>query len=152
MKASFFLKIIVLVISLAGVIYAIVSLRENGFGSQDQDQNSAMSLLLGGDYRPINWCPTPTERVEILDPTGQVMATVTDEAEISALCEIMMGAFSSEGVSEADYKTRLIAYDKQGNSKSMEQNLGQSVFRFEGMPFSSPMLIKALERLPKPNF
>lgn len=151
MKASLLLKVAVLLMSLAGVIYAIVSLRTNGFGSGDQDQNSAMSLLIGGDYRPINWCPTPTERVEILDPTGQVMATITDEAETSALCEIMMGAFSSEGVSEADYKTRLIAYDKQGNSKSMEQNLGQSVFRFEGMPFSSPMLIKALERLPKPN-
>lgn len=150
MKASFFLKVIVLVISLAGVIYAIVSLRSNGFDS-GTDQNSAMSLLIGGDYRPINWCPTPTERVEILDPTGQVMATITEQAEISALCEIMMGAFSSEGVSEADYKIRMIAYDKQGNSKPLEQNLGQSVFRFEGMPFSSPMLIKALERLPKPN-
>ena len=152
MKASLLLKVVVLLISLTGVIYAIVSLRTNGFGSGGQDQNSPMSLLLGGDYRPINWCPIPTERVEILDPTGQVMATITNEAEISALCEIMMGAFSSEGVSEADYKTRMIAYDKQGNSKSLEQNLGQSVFRFEGMPFSSPMLIKALERLPQPNF
>ncbi|KHD88552.1 MAG: hypothetical protein OM95_08575 [Bdellovibrio sp. ArHS] len=150
MKISFYFKIAMMIVSLGAVLYAIRALQTREFKQKLSDPQSALGVLIGSDYRPLNWCPGGTVKVEVYSLTGELKKTLTSSSEISGVCEIMMGGFTSEGVEEAAYKKRLIALTSSGESKILEQNEKVPVFRAQGMPFSSPMLTKALERLESP--
>ncbi|KYG69054.1 hypothetical protein AZI87_07475 [Bdellovibrio bacteriovorus] len=150
MKISFYFKIAMMIVSLGVVLYAIRALQTREFKQKLSDPQSALGILIGSDYRPMNWCPPETAKVEIYSLTGELKKTLTSSSEISSVCEIMLGGFTSEGVDEAAYKKRLVALTSSGESKTLEQNEKIPVFRAQGMPFSSPMLTKALERLEAP--
>ena len=140
-----------MVISFGIVIYAIQTLRSKEFSEKASDPQSALGLLIGSDYRPLNWCPAGVKKVELFGADGALVRVVESAADLSAVCEIMMGAFSSEGIDEASYVKKLAAHGAPGGEiVLMEQVPGKPLFRVKGMPFSSPMLAKALERLTGP--
>lgn len=150
MKISFYLKIGVMLISLGAVLYAIQALRSRDVTNKISDPQSALGILIGSDYRPLNWCPPETIKVEIYSFQGTLQKTLSSPEDVSAVCEIMMGAFSSEGIEEKAYRQRLVAVDARGENKVLQQHEGRPIFRVQGMPFSSPMLEKALVRIEAP--
>ncbi|UXR65651.1 hypothetical protein EZJ49_05225 [Bdellovibrio bacteriovorus] len=151
MKISFVLKISMMLIALAGVLYAIRALNTGGVADKLSDPQSALGILIGSDYRPYNWCPEKTTRVDVFAQDGSILKTLEAPADISAVCEIMMGAFSSEGIEEGSYHKVLAAHGiAESEIVILEGVAGKPVFRVKGMPFSSPMLSKALDRLAVP--
>ncbi len=151
MKISFFLKISMMLIALASVLLAIRALKTGEVVDKLSDPQSSLGLLIGSDYRPLNWCPPGVQKVEVFELGGSLQKTLRAAADVSAVCEIMMGAFSSEGIEEGSYRKKLAAHGpSDAEIVIMEQVPGRPVFRVKGMPFSSPMLFKALERLTSP--
>lgn len=151
MKSTVYLKIGMMVLALVGVFYGMKALDGGALEDKASDPQSALGLLIGSDYRPLNWCPEKTQKVEIHDPAGSVIKTLEKPEDISAVCEIMMGAFSMDGIEESSFKKTLAAHGASaGGIVILEQVPGKPVFRVKGMPFSSPMLSKALDRLAVP--
>lgn len=136
-----------MVFALFVVIYAIKSLNTAKTQSVGSDPNSFVGLLLGGDQRLLNWCPTDVFKVEILDSSGKVQKTLSDANDISSVCELMVGGFV-QGEQQPIYSVHLKAYGKDLKSlHELEQAGRESLFRYQGMPFSCAGLVKALERI-----
>lgn len=133
-------------IAFGTVIYSIKELRSPDFERKAMEPDNALAVLIGSDYRPYAWCPKGTEKIDIYANSGEVLKTLTSPADISALCEIMMGAVSATDINEAKFVQRLGATSSDKTSVIMEQIPGKALFRVKGMSFSSPMLVKALER------
>ncbi|MFV3407671.1 hypothetical protein [Bdellovibrio bacteriovorus] len=151
MKSTLYLKIGMMVLALVGVFYGMKALDGGALEDKASDPQSALGLLIGSDYRPLNWCPEKAPKVEIFDQAGAVVKTLEKPEDISSVCEIMMGAFSMEGIEESSFKKILAAHGaSSGEIVILEQVPGKPVFRVKGMPFSSPMLSKALDRLAAP--
>lgn len=140
-----------MLIALAVVLYAIRSLRSPDVAQKAADPQSALGVLLGGDYRPLNWCPQGVTKIELFADSGELTRILESKGEISSVCEIMTAGFSSEGLEEAVYIKRLAVHGPlRGEIVILEQAQGQAVFRVKGLPFGSPMLNKALARLATP--
>ena len=140
-----------MLIALAGILYAIRALNTGDVADKLSDPQSTLGLLIGSDYRPYNWCPEKTRKVDVFAQDGAILRVLEAPADISAACEIMMGAFSREGIEESSYQKILAAHgDTESEIVIMEGVSGKPVFRVKGMPFSSPMLSKALDRLAIP--
>ena len=146
MNRSYFTKVIAMLISFGVVVYGIMTLKSPEF-SQKMESSEAMSLLTGGDLKPMNWCPENTVKIDLLSPDGQILKSFSDKAQFASLCELMIGGFNSEGIDSTSYKKILTAYDAGNKSRMLEGIIEQDVYRVEGMPFKSPMLKKAIERL-----
>jgi hypothetical protein len=142
----FFFKIIALFFAFAAVIYVMKALN-SGEGSNQVQTSDAMALLTGGDLKPMNWCPENTVRVELFAADGTRQKTYSEKAQISMLCELMIGGFSNEGISPTSYKKLLVASDGKDKERVLEVIPEQEIYRVQGMPFKSPMLRKAFERL-----
>lgn len=151
MKTSFILKILAMMISLGAVIYGIKALRSPEMMQSASDPQGSLSLLLGSDFRAMNWCPQDVTKVEIYDFKGAKFKELTSAQDLASVCEIMQGAFSNEGLESATYSRRMVAYGG-GTSlpTELEQISGQEIFRLKGLPFRSPMLVKVLDRFEKP--
>lgn len=136
--------------ALVGVFYGMRALDGGALEDKATDPQSALGILIGSDYRPMNWCPEKTQKIELFDSTGGLQATFEKPEDISSVCEIMMGAFSMDGIEESSFKKTLVAFGAAAEGVVLEQVPGKPVFRVKGMPFSSPMLSKALDRLVAP--
>lgn len=149
MDFKFFAKALFMVGSLGLVIYGIQTLKSPKFAEQAQKEDSALNLLLGTEARPMNWCMMNPVKVEIYSGE-KLVKTLTENKDISAVCEILIGSLTKEAADKAPYAKRLVATDAKGTEKVLEQAYGTGYFRVQGMPFSSPMLEKALGRLTQP--
>ncbi|MNJ90988.1 hypothetical protein D3C87_86290 [compost metagenome] len=134
-----------MLLALAGVIWAIRALQSYE-GPKNDD---ALSVLLGGDAKPFNWCPENTILVEWFAAGGDRQRTFEKATEAASVCELMIEGFSSEGLEKPTFRKLLVATDSQGKEKVLEKAEGHEVYRVDGMPFKAPMLKKALERLDK---
>ena len=151
MKISFILKILAMMISLGSVIYGIRALRSPEMMQSASDPQGSLSLLLGSDFRAMNWCPQDVSKVEIYDLKGEKFKELTSAQDLASVCEIMQGAFSNVGLESATYSRRMVAYGSgTGLPTELEQISGQEIFRLKGLPFRSPMLVKVLDRFEKP--
>ena len=139
-------KVRMLLVSFGVVIFGIKTLKSPEFTRNSQNPDSAMSLLLGSDVRPLNWCPEKTLRLELLDNNGQIQRTVESSQEISSLCETMIGGVNQDQLAKAVFHDRIVSRNSDKVRKILEQSEDGSLFRVQGMPFSSPMLQKAVER------
>lgn len=133
--------------ALAGVLYIMQALKSPTIQTQAGDPNSFVGLLTGGDQRLFNWCPLETEKVQIFQwDTGEVRKILTTPQDLSAACEIMISGFS-QGVHAPRFKILMTAFPKNsGNPVSLEKAEGVPLFQVGGMPFSSPGLVKVIER------
>ncbi|MEK2643757.1 hypothetical protein [Bdellovibrio sp. BCCA] len=150
MKLGLILKVSMLLLALVVVIYGIKALQSPKVQTQAGDPSSVVGLLLGGDQRLLNWCPGDTAKVEIFSETGEVLKTLTSKQDLSAVCELMIGGFTQDPAETPVYKLKLKAYPGSGNPVSLEKAVQSPIFRVQGMPFSSPGLVKVLERLAVP--
>ncbi|MBO9666593.1 MAG: hypothetical protein J7501_07235 [Bdellovibrio sp.] len=150
MGFKFYLKVLFMVGSLGLVIYGIQTLRSQKFNQEVQKEDSALSVLLGSDARPMNWCALETQTVNIYDVAGEIQRTLTDSKDLSAVCEILIGPITKEAAERSVFAKRMVAKDAKGAEKVLEQAPGTPYFRTQGLPFSSPMLEKALQRLSQP--
>lgn len=149
MDFKFFAKVLFMVGSLGLVIYGIKTLKSPQFVEETKKDDSALNLLLGSESRPMNWCMANPAKVEIYSGE-KLVKTLTENRDISAVCEILIGSITKEAAEKAPYAKRLVATDAQGAEKVLEQAFGTGYFRTQGMPFSSPMLEKGLQRLTQP--
>lgn len=136
MNRAQILKLGAMAVALAGVIYAMRLLQAPGFVSEVSGPSNPLSLMLGAELRPMNWCPEKTEKVEI--PAAQKF--FADAPSISRLCEIMIEPASTEEVQIEDYQVVATA-SGSGQVKKLERN-SKSVFRVEALPFHSKQLEK----------
>lgn len=152
MKLGFFLKIAILVISLIGVIYIMRLLRTSEVDNNKQltDSNSVVGLLVGGDYRLLNWCPEGLKKIEIYSEAGEVVKVLDSKHDFVAVCELMVGGLIQDSSYSPKYRPKLKAYPESGGPVTLEMDWESRAFQVKGMPFSSPGLIKALDRLSTP--
>jgi hypothetical protein len=146
MRTSFLFKVLVLLVAFAGVIYSIRSLKSPEFERKAMDPDNALAVLIGSDYRPYTWCPKATSKVEVFADSGSVQKTLTTAPEISTVCELMMGPVSADDAKNTKFVQRMAATGPDNTTIILEQIPDKAVFRVKGMSFSSPMLIKALQR------
>lgn len=146
MRTSFLFKVLVLLVAFAGVIYSIRSLKSPEFERKAMDPDNALAVLIGSDYRPYTWCPKATAKVEVFADSGSVQKTLTTAPEISTVCELMMGPVSADDAKNTNFVQRMAATGPDNTTIILEQIPDKAVFRVKGMSFSSPMLIKALQR------
>ena len=142
MKISFLAKVAMLLVAFAGVLYSMQRLNSGDVSEKLMDPNNTLNLLVSGDLKPTNWCPRETVEVELFGEGGTSVRKLTSAIDVSSVCEIMVGSFSNEGVDEKAYQKRLAAKSKAGHIKVLEQIPGKPIFRVQGLPFSSPMLLK----------
>lgn len=150
MKISFLAKIAILLVAFAGVLYSMQKLNSEDVSKKLMDPDNSLNLLIGGDEKPTNWCPRETVEVALYNDQEAVVKTLTSAIDVSSVCEIMVGSFSNEGVEEKAYSKRLAAKSKAGDIKVLEQIPGKPIFRVQGLPFSSPMLLKNLAERSSP--
>lgn len=136
--------------ALGGVFYIIHQLDSGVVTKRLTDPNNSLGLLLGSDLKPYNWCPQETMAVEIFGNAGESVGIVSSALEISSACEIMVEPFSSDGIDEKDFTKRLAAKGKDGQVRILEQIPEKSIFRVQGLPFSSPMLLKNIANISSP--
>ncbi len=74
-----------MLIALAGVLYAIRALNTGDVADKLSDPQSALGLLIGSDYRPYNWCPEKVVKVEMEDTEGK-------EREFAIITKSLAGA------------------------------------------------------------
>ncbi|QDK36184.1 hypothetical protein [Bdellovibrio sp. NC01] len=149
MNPKLLVKTVILVIALAAVIYGIKNLNSPEFATNSQDPNSAISALLGADVRPLNWCPAQVQKIEVM-MSSEVRKNLSEAKDLTSLCEIMIGGVTADQLEKARFVKRAVATGSGGDERVLEQVPGASgaiIFRVQGMPFSSPMLEKALNRL-----
>lgn len=150
MGFKFWLKIAFMIGSFGLVIYGMKQLRSPEFARDTQKEDNALSLLLGGDTRPLNWCLADTKKVEIYSEKGEVLKTLETPKDISSVCEILIGPISAEAVQKSQFSRRLVATDAKGVVKTLEQAPNSPFFRVDEMPMSSTVLEKVLQRLTQP--
>ncbi|WP_374076715.1 hypothetical protein [Bdellovibrio bacteriovorus] len=150
MKTGLILKVSMLLLALAAVIYGIKALQSPKIQTQAGDPNSVIGLLVGSDMRMLNWCPGTVTKVEVYSEAGEILKTLTSKQDLSAVCELMIGGFTQDPAEVPVYKLKMKAYPESGNPVSLEKSSQTPIFRVQGMPFSSPGLVKALERLAVP--
>ncbi|QLY25570.1 hypothetical protein [Bdellovibrio sp. KM01] len=150
MGFKFWLKVAFMIGSFGLVIYGMQQLRSSEFAREAQKDDSALSLLLGGETRPLNWCLPETKKVEILSEKGEVLKALTSAQDISSVCEILIGPISTDVVQKSKFNRRLVASDAKGTTKTLEQAANSPYFRADEMPMSSVMLEKVLQRLLQP--
>jgi len=150
MRTSFLLKVIVLAIAFAGVIYSIRSLKSPEFERKAMEPDNALAVLIGSDYRPYTWCPKETSKVDIFANSGSIQKSLTMAADISFVCELMMGPVLAEDAKNTNFVQRMAATGPGNTTVILEQIPDKAVFRVKGLSFSSPMLVKALERQQAP--
>ena len=141
MNRALALKTGLLLLAFVGVVYAIVALNTK----PQPDSNQALELLLGNS-RPLNWCPEKTTLIEVYGVDGALVRKLDKAPEISMICELMINGFSNDGIDPQSYKKKMIAIGSAGARRTLEQVEKRDIYRVDGMPFSSPMLQKALER------
>lgn len=146
MRTSFFFKVLMLAVAFAGVILAIRSLKSPEFERKAMDPDNALAVLIGSDYRPYTWCPKDTTKVDVFSDSGAVHKTLTTPAEIATVCELMMGPVSAEDAKATAFVQRMASVGADNVAVILEQIPNKGVFRVKGLSFSSPMLLKALER------
>lgn len=146
MRISFFFKVFVLAVAFAGVVYSIRSLKSPEFERKAMEPDNALAVLIGSDYRPYTWCPKETSKVDIFLDSGAIHKTLTTSSEIALVCELMMGPVSAEDAKATQFVQRMAASGVGNVSVVLEQIPHKGVFRVKGLSFSSPMLLKALER------
>lgn len=147
MKFSVILKISFMILALFGVLRVMNNLDSGAVEKQMSSPNSALGLLIGADCRPVNWCAEQTVKVEIYNPANERMKELNDAAGISATCEIMACGISDANILETSFYTNLVSTNKLGETKKLERHGETNIFRFDGMPVSSPSLSKALKRI-----
>ncbi|WP_413576505.1 hypothetical protein ACLVWU_00515 [Bdellovibrio sp. HCB290] len=150
MDFKFWLKVAFMIGSFGLVIYGMQQLRSSDFARDAQKDDSALSLLLGGETRPLNWCPAETKKVDVLSEKGEVIKTLEAAPDISSVCEIMIGSISEEVVQKSQFSRRLVATDAKGATKTVEQVPNTPFFKVDDMPLSSALLEKVLKRLEQP--
>ena len=150
MKISFFAKLGMMLIALFGVIYFMKSLDSGAISKELTNPDNSLSLLLGSDEKVNNWCPSQTVAVEIYNDEGALIKTVNTAVDISSLCEVLVGSFNNDGIDEKSYLKRLVAKDKTGAAKVLEQIPGKDIFRVQGLPFRSSMLLKNIANRANP--
>ncbi len=150
MGFKFWLKVAFMIGSFGLVIYGMKQLRSSEFAREAQKDDSALSLLLGGETKPVNWCFPETTKVDILSDKGEVLKSLTSAQDISSVCEILIGPISADVVQKAPFTRRLVASDAKGTTKNLEQAPNSPFFRADEMPMSSVMLQKVLQRLMQP--
>lgn len=146
MEIGFFFKISILVLALVAVIYAMRLLKSPA-SKQAADPGSVVGLLAGSDYRLLNWCPENLIKIELYAESGEVIKTLTSQQDFVAVCELMVGGFVQDPARSPVFKTRIKAYPQSGNPVSLDMDFSAKVFQIKGMPFSSPGLLRALDRL-----
>lgn len=144
-------KALMMFVALGVVIYGIRTLKSSEFTQTSNDPNNALSLLLGSDVRPLNWCFGKTTKLEILADDGSVQRTLEKASEISSLCETMISGVTADQLAQAVFVRRLVARGEEKGEKVLEQSKQGGIFRSQGLPFTSPMLEKALQRFMGPG-
>jgi hypothetical protein len=146
MRTSFLFKVLVLAVAFGGVIYSIRSLRSPEFERKAMEPDNALAVLIGSDYRPYTWCPKETSKVDIFANSGSIQKSLTAAAEVSTVCELMMGPVSADDAKDTKFVQRMAATGADNTTVILEQIPDKGVFRVKGLSFSSPMLVKALQR------
>lgn len=147
---NIFVKIGLMIFALWGVFYVMNALDSGDVTKKLNDPSNSLGVLLGNDLKPHNWCPLETSEVEIFGDDGSAVKKVTAVVDISLLCEIMVGSFSNDGVDEKAYVKRLAAKGKDGKTRILEQIPEKPIFKVQGLPFSSPMLLKNIADRSRP--
>lgn len=114
------------------------------------DPDNTLNLMLGSDEKVTNWCPAGTVEVELYGDNTIAKHTFHSAEDISSLCEIMVGSFNNDGIDEKTYAQRLVAKAGNGDVKVLEQIPEKPIFRVQGLPFRSPMLLKNIANRASP--
>lgn len=147
MKTGLILKISILLLAFVAVLYGIKALQSPRVQNSSADPNSVIGLLVGGEFRLLNWCPEKLKTIDLLSESGEVLKTFSEPQDLSSICELMIGSFNQDPQHEPRYRPVLKAFTENGETKILEKDVTSEIFRVQGMPFSSPGLMKVLKRL-----
>jgi hypothetical protein len=135
------MKISFLAFALFAVIIIIAKLQNQNPSPGGDD---ALQILMGGDVgRPLNWCPTDVNRLEIAAEPSQ---TVTEGAQIQSYCQLLSESFDSSKIDMQSFKPLMKAFGANGKEIVLEADASRQVFRYEGLPFGSKQLSRELEK------
>lgn len=141
------LKFSLLILTFCVVLYGMEALRSADFLREPQSAMNAVALLFGGDFRPLNWCPDKVTSVIIFSSNKDISMTFKSLQELSSVCEVMIGPVNKDQLSAANFSRRLEAKSSTNSiTVVLEQSQDGKLFRVQGMPFSSPILEKILDR------
>lgn len=129
-------KIGALLLALVGVVYAMRAMQSQNFVSEVSAPSNPLSLMLGAELRPMNWCPEKAEKLELVSPAR----IFVDAPSISRFCEVMIEPVTEDDVKISDYQLVATA-SGSGSEKKLERN-SKFVFRVGGFPFHSKQLEK----------
>jgi hypothetical protein len=139
-------KILGMLVLLVFVVYTIKFIKSDEFVQNAESSDSALSILIGSQAHPVNWCPRQVTKLEVFDDDGHVTQTLTTYPETVRVCEVMMGSVAKDALDSTEFVQRAIATGAKGEQKILEQGKkGSPIFRLQGMPFTSAMLEKALK-------
>ncbi|MGZ3775298.1 MAG: hypothetical protein ACXVCN_16345 [Bdellovibrio sp.] len=150
MKFGFFIKVIVLVFSFVGVIYAMRLLQAPDRPKPSNNVNSVMGLLAGSDLRLLSWCPEGLLKIEVYSETDELVKTLSINRDFASVCELMVGGVVTDPAKPMHFKIKLKAIRTSGSPVLLEMDYSSHVFQVKGMPFSSAGLLKVLDRLSIP--
>lgn len=125
---------------LYGIVSLIGKLNDGAIQEKAKDPSSALSILIGAESRPMNWCPSDVESIESTD--GKVLAEL--KVEISKYCELMVNvAEVNKDKKNASQSLVLVA---KGKSKKVELYLDSlNNLIADGMPFRSEQLLQLIK-------
>lgn len=103
-----------------------------------QDPSSTLSILLGAEMRPLNWCPPETMYIQSADK--KVVAN--NPAQLAMFCETMTTAASPEPATA----TKDLVLIAVARTKTVELMISPSGnFYVNGLPFKSKSLLQMLK-------
>lgn len=126
----------------------IRSLNSGKLTDSMNDPNNPLAVLVGSGNQPTNWCPDEVEKIEKFSPEGKLEQTFTFAAEFSLLCETMLTAVPAADLDKTSFSKYLTARSKRaGEEIILSANPARDIFEIKGYYFSSPMLVKSIERV-----
>lgn len=147
---KYLIRAVFLTISFICVIYSIRSLNSGKLTASLQDPANPLAVLIGSNHQPTNWCPDEVQKIEMFRADGSLERTFTFAIEFSVICEIMITPVPAADLDISSFSKYLTARGAlESQEVELKANPARDVFELKGYYFSSPMLVKAVERVTK---
>ena len=142
MGTRFYIRIAIMLAALYGIISVIRSLDGGTIEKKAQDPSSALSILIGNEMRPMNWCPPATTHLQSAE--GSVIAK--GPTEIAHFCEVMTTSAHVLPGESGKMDPGPVVLFAVSPKETVELRLdSKQNFSAKGLPFQSEALLKQLK-------
>lgn len=137
MGRRFYFRIAIMLAALYAIVSIIKNLNAEVIEDKAKDPSSILSVLIGSELRPMNWCPPDLMYIQDMDK--KVIANKPDQ--FATFCEIMTSPATKETPS-TQRKAVLLAVGRD-SQVVLEWSTAKN-FSVKGLPFQSTYLLQKL--------